>query len=354
MTQSEKERVRMKRLMAMVLIFACLFSLLNMFQPAVAEVETKILEGIPDFKQYDPQWSSTRIGTRTIGNVGCLLTVIAMTESYRQGEIITPDKMREQLTFSNDDMFFPADNVCIDSKINLPLIYETINQGKPVIVGAKNDEGKWHWVLITGYVELDMTYLRRSNFQIHDPNSKERTNLALFLADYSNSITLRTYEGAARNIAASSGDSVQQVNPGKKTVLSLLDGKTCRGFLLASGTEKVYSSDSLTAYDGLFCDAKTPVSVVKASGDALLIEYATASGVQQGWIAAEKVFLDLSYEVWGMTSSCDVLLTNKPGGYRVGKVHPGAMIYVLGEKEGCYQVLCAGENEWTFGFMRKK
>ncbi len=202
----------MKRALSWILTLALLFSMTVFSQTAVAEGQTKWLHGIPNFKQYDTQWKNVYIGTKTIQNVGCLVTSMAMSESYRQGKTITPDVMRTKLSFSNNDMYWPSNYSTISNGLNLGKIYETINQGKPCIVGAKNSNG-WHWVIVTGYVDLNASNMKSSSFCINDPNSTSRTTLAHFLNAYPNSVTIKTYGGAGKGTSSSASSTKITTGP---------------------------------------------------------------------------------------------------------------------------------------------
>ena len=49
---------------------------------------------VPYYNQADPRWGSTYIGTKTIAQVGCLVTSLAMTQSYHTDTEILPDEVR--------------------------------------------------------------------------------------------------------------------------------------------------------------------------------------------------------------------------------------------------------------------
>lgn len=159
----------------------------------VSDQKTLWLHGIPVFRQYDSRWASTKISTKTIGQVGCTLTCLAMSESYRQRKIITPADMRKQLSFSGNDLYWPSRYYTMGSRLDLKAVYQMINAGKPVIIGAQKVNGGWHWVIVTGYVNLNPNQMKAACFQINDPNSSARTNLAQFLAVYPNVGAMKTY-----------------------------------------------------------------------------------------------------------------------------------------------------------------
>lgn len=344
----------MKRMISLILVFATLLSLLTIPQAALAEGQTKWLHGIPNFKQYDSQWKNTKIGTKTIGDVGCLVTSMAMSESYRQGKTINPATMRNQLSFSNNDMYWPSNYSTIGSGVNLQLIYNTINAGKPVIVGAKNSSGGWHWVIVTGYVNLNTSNMQRSCFQINDPNSTSRTNLSQFLSVYPNSVTLKTYNGAGKDTSTSSTSSSTNTSRSRITITSLIGSKTCRGYLCVSSNQKVYPNSSLSGHDGSWVYTNDYIRIVNVSGNSLLIEYPAGSGVKQKWVSADKIFVNFSYGVWSKTATQNINVTSRPGGgVKVGTVYRGDLTYVLGENGSYYQILYPAGSVWKFGFVPK-
>ncbi|MBR5272285.1 MAG: SH3 domain-containing protein [Clostridia bacterium] len=141
---------------------------------------------VPSFKQTDSRWADVQIGVsgKTIGQIGCVTTSIAMMESYRAGTTIYPDTMAKRLSYSsNGNVYWPSDyTVVTNSSGYLAKIYEQLQKGKPVLIGAKKSNGSQHWVVITGYVGGET--LTTSGFTINDPGSNTRTNLQQFLNSY--------------------------------------------------------------------------------------------------------------------------------------------------------------------------
>lgn len=141
---------------------------------------------IPSFKQTDSRWANVKIGNsgKTIAQIGCATTAIAMIESYRTGKTIYPDAMSKKLSYSaSGDLYWPSDYAVVTSSSGyLSAIYEQLRLGKPVLFGAKNAYGSQHWVVITGFTGGDT--LSASGFAIHDPGSNSRTNLQQFLNAY--------------------------------------------------------------------------------------------------------------------------------------------------------------------------
>ena len=155
-------------------------------------LQTKWLHGIPVFRQTDSRWASVKIGSKTIGQVGCTLTAMAMSESYRLQQTITPKEMRYRLSFDNNDLCWP-DNYCkLADCLDLNKLYATIRSGRPVIVGATGATGS-HWVLVTGYQSLKPLAMTPAMFSINDPSSSSRVTLADFLKVYPRSVVMKTY-----------------------------------------------------------------------------------------------------------------------------------------------------------------
>lgn len=141
---------------------------------------------VPDFKQNDSRWANHKIGNTsyTIGSIGCTTTALAMTESFRTGKTIYPNKMEEMLSYSSGgSLYWPSNYYSVtDFSAYLSLIYSKLEQGKPVIVGAKKANGSQHWVTVTGVKATDT--LKPTDFLINDPGTATRTNLGHFFGTY--------------------------------------------------------------------------------------------------------------------------------------------------------------------------
>lgn len=141
---------------------------------------------VPSFKQTDTRWASVKIGSsgKTIAQIGCATTAIAMMESYRTGTTIYPDAMSKRLSYSSTgSVYWPSNYTVITSSSGyLKSVYDKLIQGKPVLFGAKNSYGSQHWVVITGY--KGGSTLSASSFLINDPGSNSRTTLQEFLNSY--------------------------------------------------------------------------------------------------------------------------------------------------------------------------
>lgn len=142
---------------------------------------------VPSFKQTDSRWANVYIGSsgQTIAKIGCATTAVAMLESYRQGKTIYPDAMSKQLSYSSSgSLYWPSYYTQITNGENyLYKISTLLNQGKPVILGAKNSYGGQHWVVVTGYSGNSSN---TASYMVNDPGSNSRTTLSQFLAVYPN------------------------------------------------------------------------------------------------------------------------------------------------------------------------
>lgn len=140
---------------------------------------------VPNFKQTDSRWASVMVGSsgKTIAQIGCATTAIAMMESYRTGQTIYPDEMAKLLTYTpSGSVYWPSHYKTVtDSSGYLNGIYSLLKQGKPVLLGARNGYGKQHWVVVTGFTGGSLT---PSCFTIRDPGSNSRTTLQQFLDVY--------------------------------------------------------------------------------------------------------------------------------------------------------------------------
>lgn len=141
---------------------------------------------VPNLKQTDSRWSSTLIGQsgKTIAQIGCATTAIAMVESHRRGYTIYPDVMARELTYTpSGSVYWPRHYITVTNSTNyLSAIYTRLTQGKPVLLGVHNGAGSQHWVVVTGFTGGGS--LTPSRFTIHDPGTYSRTNLQQLLDLY--------------------------------------------------------------------------------------------------------------------------------------------------------------------------
>lgn len=142
---------------------------------------------VPSFKQNDSRWASVKIGSygKTMAQIGCATTAIAMMESYRTGTTVYPDAMAQKLRYtSSGDVYWPGNYTAVtNSSGYLEAIYHKLQSGRPVLFGARNSYGSQHWVVITGFTGGTLT---ASGFTIHDPGTSSRTTLQQFLSGHPN------------------------------------------------------------------------------------------------------------------------------------------------------------------------
>lgn len=148
---------------------------------------------VPSYKQYDGRWSGVKIGTKNIGQIGCLLTSLAMKYSYQTNSAVYPNVMKSRLRFNNNDLYwssvsnlgytYTANKNCSINNTIMKQIYSQLKNGKPVIIGGKTGS-RTHWVVVTGYRGTSDSSFRASDFTINDPNSSARTTLNQFTATY--------------------------------------------------------------------------------------------------------------------------------------------------------------------------
>lgn len=151
-----------------------------------ASTYSKVSLNVPSYKQTDSRWASIKVGNsgKTIAQIGCTTTAIAMIESYKTATVIYPNAMVKKLSYtSSGDLYWPSNyNVVTNSSGYLSGIYNKLKQGKPVLFGAKNSYGSQHWVVVTGFKGGSLS---ASNFTINDPGSNTRVTLQQFLNSYS-------------------------------------------------------------------------------------------------------------------------------------------------------------------------
>lgn len=150
---------------------------------------------VPSYKQTDSRWANVKIGSsgKTISQIGCATTAIAMIESYRTKTTVYPDAMSKKLSYtSSGSVYWPSHYTAVTSSSNyLNKIYTELKDGKAVLFGAKNSKGSQHWVVITGF--KGGSSLTAAGFTINDPGSNSRTNLQQFLNSYPNFYKYFTY-----------------------------------------------------------------------------------------------------------------------------------------------------------------
>jgi uncharacterized protein YgiM (DUF1202 family) len=140
---------------------------------------------VPSYKQYDSRWASLTLGSsgKTIKQIGCLTTSIAMTESYRRGITVTPTYIRNNSRYTSDgSIYWPSNYVTSTNSNYLSTAYNLLKSGKPVLIGLKTKTGGQHWVVITGFTGGNT--LGAGNFIINDPGSSTRTRLSEVINAY--------------------------------------------------------------------------------------------------------------------------------------------------------------------------
>ena len=139
---------------------------------------------VPYFKQMDSRWASVEVGSsgRTIADIGCATTALSMAESYRTGGIITPDVMEGALRYTAGGAVYWPSAYAVTGAVSTAELYNRLKAGVPVIVGAKNQYGSTHFVVVTGFSGGDS--LSSARFAILDPGTGSRTTLSAFLSAY--------------------------------------------------------------------------------------------------------------------------------------------------------------------------
>lgn len=150
---------------------------------------------VPSYKQFDDRWANVKIGSygKTMKQIGCLTTAMAMTESIRLNKTITPINIKNTFNYTQSgNMYWPSNyKTTTNTSDYLSFIYNNLKNGKPTIVGAKNSNGSMHFVVVYGYNGNGI--YNKNNYLIHDPGSSSRTTLNQFLNSYPNLYKLSYY-----------------------------------------------------------------------------------------------------------------------------------------------------------------
>ncbi len=140
---------------------------------------------VADYKQYDSRWANMKVGSsgKTMRAIGCVTAALAETERYRLGKSsVTPATMLKTLSYNySGDVIWPSNYEKYTGSDYLGKTRSLLNEGKPVIFGAKKSNGKMHWVVVTGY---NGGGLLAENFTINDPGSDERKTLDELFKEY--------------------------------------------------------------------------------------------------------------------------------------------------------------------------
>lgn len=156
-------------------------------KPATNAIEL----AVPDYKQTDSRWRNVKISTKTLGQIGCLVTSASMVEAFKTNSTVYPDAMKQKLRFRGNDLLWSSltdlgyTHKTYSTAMNgdlLSVIHQQLAAGKPVILGGAKSGGAQHWVVVKGYAPSGT--LKASDFRINDPNSTTRTTVADFLKTY--------------------------------------------------------------------------------------------------------------------------------------------------------------------------
>ena len=131
---------------------------------------------VPSYKQYDSRWKDTKItSSKTIHQIGCLTTAMAMSESYRLNKTIYPNEMVKKLCYTTSgDMYWPSNYKTSTTGSYLSVINTNLKNKKPTIIGVNNSTST-HFVIVYGFSGQASSL---SSYKIHDPGSNTRTTLA--------------------------------------------------------------------------------------------------------------------------------------------------------------------------------
>ena len=130
--------------------------------------------GVPLFKQGDPQWKNEKLGSSsTIGKVGCAMTSTAMVLSKLKGQCVYPNELNSYL-IKNGGYAGKSGNELVwdvaagyigksakryDSYYTKAIVDSELDNGRPMVISVKSQK---HWVCVAGR-ESDGNYI------IHDP-----------------------------------------------------------------------------------------------------------------------------------------------------------------------------------------
>lgn len=141
---------------------------------------------VPYYWQYDSRWADLRIGDskNTIRTAGCIVCGLAGIDSYRTGKTITPaDELEMQSFTSTGAIYWPSGTTSYSGNDYLGVVYKQLQAKNPVLLGGHSEDGKQHWVVITGYAGQGNT-LRASDFIINDSCYKDSTRLNEYQSKY--------------------------------------------------------------------------------------------------------------------------------------------------------------------------
>lgn len=173
------------------------------FIPKNVSSSVAVRLNVPHYMQTDSRWENTCIGSKTIGQVGCLITSAAMLHSFRTGSTVLPNAMKDKLKFKDNCLIWASLTALgytqeyLSGSItqeHMADIYSQLRAGRPVILGAYSaKKGYSHWIVITGYTGSSTSSFQTSDFTINDPSDSTRTTLAQFLGVFRNGLDGMVY-----------------------------------------------------------------------------------------------------------------------------------------------------------------
>lgn len=174
----------MKKFAPRIAVLLCLILVLTTLEARAGVAYPAVSLKVPGYKQTDGRWAHLEVGNsgKSIRQVGCAITALAMTESYRTGKAVSPAAMENRLSFDRSGALYWPKNYTLISRITFAQLYQKLKDNVPVIIGARNARGDTHFVVVRGFVGGNK--LSAAGFVIHDPGSSTRTRLSQFLAEY--------------------------------------------------------------------------------------------------------------------------------------------------------------------------
>ena len=184
-----------------------------------ALAETVVLDA-PLYLQKDRRWRGVLLnpegkGAKTIGEAGCTLSCLAMAETMRTGEEVTPDSLVGRIEMTGDELHWPKGyEVLARSQEGMlvrdaaPVLTACIESGRPALVCLYSGELGTHWVLVYGYEDMEPDDPQTLNFLIRDPGTKDRITFNMTKEWFPKIRVIRTYDPpeSLRGAAGGEGD----------------------------------------------------------------------------------------------------------------------------------------------------
>ena len=167
--------------------------------------ETLVLD-VPLYLQKDKRWKDCLLnpdapGGKTIGEAGCALCVLAMSESLRTGEKVLPEQLLERIEMSGDDLHWPREyEALVRSKEGLlvrqagPILTACLDSGRPALVCLSSDTLGTHWVLVYGYDGLNKEDPQTAHYLIRDPGTRDRVTFNMTKEWFPRIRIIRTFD----------------------------------------------------------------------------------------------------------------------------------------------------------------